>query len=146
MSSNTVLIVDDSDVERIAFCRAFERHGIRAVSTGDVTEVLPLALGFEPDFILLDLYMPNKTGFEICAQLKKDDRTQNIPIMFVTASDDVNDAVKSIHFGVIDYIHKPTSIDQLVATVLKHKVINTIQSSWQPFRQALMDFSRKYPA
>ena len=142
--SNTVLIVDDCEFERHAFRKAFEHHGFTVVTTGDPNDVIPYAVGFTPDFVLLDLNMPEVSGFELCARLEQDRRTQNIPIMFVTASDDVSDAIRSFHLGVIDYIHKPIGIDHLVETVLKHKVINTIQECWRPARDELLKFARKY--
>jgi len=143
--NNVVLIVDDCEFERCAFQRAFEAHGFKAVTTGDANDVIPYAVGFKPDFVLLDLNMPEVSGFELCARLKQDRRTQDIPIMFVTASDEVTDAIRSFHLGVIDYIHKPIGIDHLVETVLKHKVINTIQECWRPAREKLLEFARKYP-
>lgn len=143
--SNVVLIVDDCEFEREAFKMAFESHGFKAITTGDASEVIPYAAGFKPDFVLLDLNMPKVSGFELCARLKQDRRTQDIPIMFVTASDDVTDAIRSFHLGVIDYIHKPVGINHLVETVLKHKVINTIQECWRPAREKLLEFARKYP-
>lgn len=141
---STVLIVDDCEYERSAFSAAFQENGFTAVATGNPDDVMPYAVGFKPDFILLDLYMPTVSGFELCAMLKQDPRTQNIPILFVTASDDVSDAIRSFHLGVIDYIHKPIGINHLVETVLKHKIINTIQQVWQPAREQLLSFARKY--
>lgn len=142
--NNTVLIVDDCEFERRAFQLAFEAHGFKVITTGEPGEVIPYAAGFKPDFVLLDLNMPGVSGFELCARLKQDRRTQDIPIMFVTASDDVTDAIRSFHLGVIDYIHKPIGINHLVETVLKHKVINTIQECWRPARDELLKFARKY--
>ena len=70
--SNTVLIVDDCEFERRAFQLAFEAHGFKAITTGEADQVIPYAVGFKPDFVLLDLNMPTVSGFELCAMLKLD--------------------------------------------------------------------------
>lgn len=141
---STVLIVDDCELELSAFAAAFESHGIKAVTTKNPDDVLPYAIGFKPDFIILDLYMPEVSGLELCKQLKIDRRTRDIPIVFVTASDSIEDVIQSFHLGCIDYIHKPVKIDQLVREVLRHKVVQSVRDAYKPLRESLAKFTEKY--
>jgi diguanylate cyclase (GGDEF)-like protein len=73
-----------------------------------------------PDLILLDIMMPDSNGYEICSQLKADPRTQNIPIIFVTAKDDEDEEAKGLSIGAIDYIIKPFSLPIVLARVKNH--------------------------
>lgn len=61
----------------------------------------------QPDLILLDIEMPGISGFEVCKQLKADALTQDIPVIFVTASDQEEDEEKGLQIGAVDYITKP---------------------------------------
>lgn len=144
MIRNKVLIIDDSKLELIAFAAAFESSGIKAVTTNEPLKALEIAAIEQPDYIVLDLYMPEKNGFELCRDLKIDERTADIPILFVTASDSIDDAIKSIHLGVIDYIHKPVSISSLVDQIIKHNLVKNIKNAYQPMRDEMALFSRKY--
>lgn len=144
VNNNCVLIVDDNPLELKLFCHAFEKSGINAISTDKPNDVLELAAKEQPDYIILDLYMPEKSGFDVCKELKLDYRTRDIPVLFVTASDSLDDAIESIHMGVIDYIHKPVSITNLVEQVIKHNVVNNVRSAYQPMRDEMQNFVTKY--
>jgi signal transduction histidine kinase len=63
--------------------------------------------GYLPDLILLDIMMPNMDGYQVCSYLKKDDKTRNIPIIFLTALDGDEDEAKGLELGAVDYITKP---------------------------------------
>lgn len=144
MNANSVLIIDDNPLELKLFSQAFEKCGIKAITTDKPNDVLELAATQKPDYIILDLYMPDKSGFEVCKELKLDYRTRDIPVLFVTGSDSLDDAIESIHMGVIDYIHKPVSITNLVEQVIKHNVVNNIRSAYQPVRDEMQKFVAKY--
>lgn len=141
---NSVLIVDDNQIELDAFKLAFEQRGLKAITTTNPSEAVSLAIGFKPDFIILDLYMGDQCGFDVCRDLKLERRTRNIPVMFVTGSRSVDDAIESLHLGCIDYIHKPVDIDTLVEIVLRHKIITTIKEAYSPIRKCLERFAEKY--
>ena len=65
MNAKSVLIVDDNPLELKLFCRAFENCGIKAISTDNPSSVLELAAKAQPAYIILDLYMPGKSGFDV---------------------------------------------------------------------------------
>jgi two-component system sensor histidine kinase/response regulator len=73
-----------------------------------------------PDLILLDLMMPDMDGLEVCRQLKADPLTQEIPIVFLTASNEMDHLVKGFQAGAVDYVTKPFNPPELLARVRTH--------------------------
>src|SRR6185369_14412205 len=73
-----------------------------------------------PDLILLDLMMPDMDGLEVCRRLKADPLTQAIPVIFLTASNEMEHLVKGFGIGAVDYITKPFNPPELLARVLTH--------------------------
>jgi len=142
--TETVMIVDDNNLEREFFTEAFKQQGIKTVATGDPTKALLLAVESQPDFIILDLYMPGIDGLEVCRLIKSDDRTRNIPVLFVSSSSDVNDVREGFHLGCLDYINKPVDIYSLVDLIGRHRVVQRMQEAYQPLRDCLDKFVKKY--
>jgi PAS domain S-box-containing protein len=83
----------------------------------DGVEALDMAIRDAPDLILLDVDMPGLGGFEVCARLKADQRTANIPIIFITAFSQGNNEVRGLELGAEDFIAKPVKIPVLKARV-----------------------------
>ncbi len=115
-----ILIVDDIpfnismliDVLRVEYIVNVATNGERA---------LELAKGdHKPDLILLDIIMPGLDGFEICSRLKSDSRTQNIPIIFITARGEFDNETRGFELGAVDYISKPFHIPTVKARVKTH--------------------------
>ena len=73
-----------------------------------------------PDIILLDILMPGMDGYQACAFLKEDERTRNIPVIFVTAVSEVMDAARGFELGAVDYITKPFHPPMVKARVQIH--------------------------
>jgi len=80
-----------------------------------------------PDLILLDIEMPEMNGFEFCEMLKKDPKTKEIPIIFISALNDVFDKVKAFNIGAVDYIEKPFEAEEVIARVTTHLHLIKIQ-------------------
>lgn len=64
----------------------------------------------QPDLILLDIMMPEMNGYEVCEKLKEDERTRNIPVMFITALTDEDEEERGLELGAVDYIRKPFNL------------------------------------
>lgn len=111
-----ILIVDDVPTN-ITVLTEILMSDYKMVCATNGKDAIKLAISSMPDLILLDIMMPNMDGYETCQQLKSDQRTQNIPIIFLTAKKEENDEVKGLELGAVDYIAKPFS-----AVILKHKV------------------------
>ena len=114
MSMAKVLLIDD-DRKHSELMRAyFKRHGINLVCAHESVEGLKKLAREEPDLLLLDVMLPGKDGFEICREVRK---TNNIPIIMLTARGDVIDRVSGLELGADDYVGKPFEPRELVARV-----------------------------
>lgn len=115
-----VLVVDDvaANIQILAEALRTE-YRIRIASRGE--DALRLAQRTpQPDLILLDVMMPDMDGYEVCRRLKEDERTQNIPVMFVTARDDAEAEEYGLRLGAVDYIIKPYRLPVVKARVRNH--------------------------
>ena len=115
----TVLIADDvpANVEILTEVLGDDQE-ILVATTG--REALETAIAQLPDLILLDIIMPDLDGYEICARLKREPATQNIPVIFVTALAQERDEARGLEIGAIDYIAKPFSPSVIRARVRNH--------------------------
>ena len=117
--SGTVLVIDDSPANAHQLFEALgdDYHVLVATRGADGIE---LAAAQSPDLILLDVVMPELNGYEVCARLKQDPRTQDIPIVFITARDDDEDEAHGLSLGAIDYLAKPLRPAIVRARVKNH--------------------------
>ncbi len=84
-----------------------------------------------PDLILLDVMMPDMQGYEVCCILKESPETRNIPVIFVSALDDIYDKVLGFNVGAVDYITKPYQIQEVVLRVRTHLNLRKLQNKLQ---------------
>jgi diguanylate cyclase (GGDEF)-like protein len=112
-----ILVVDDiPDNLRFLSTSLSERgYQVRCVKSGAMA--LTAAKKEPPHLILLDIKMPLMDGYEVCAKLKADDSTRDIPVIFLSALDDVFDKVKAFSVGGVDYITKPFQIEEIVVRI-----------------------------
>jgi two-component system cell cycle response regulator len=112
-----VLIIDD-DPDSLALARErLKKDGYIIVSAPDGDNGLSKARAEAPDLILLDVQMPGKSGFTVCEELKSDSMLRNIPVIFLSAADDITEKVKGLDLGAVDYVTKPFDIFELQARV-----------------------------
>src|SRR4028119_2126409 len=106
-SNADILVVDDTVANlRLLVSILVERGStVRPASNGNMA--LSSARTEPPDLILLDIIMPNMNGYEVCEQLKADELTREIPVIFISAISEVIDKVKAFAIGGVDYITKP---------------------------------------
>jgi signal transduction histidine kinase len=97
-------------------------NGPRALSTVQITP---------PDLILLDIKMPDMDGYEVCKQLKADERTRDISVIFISALQDVTDKVKGFSLGAVDYITKPFQPEEVLARVKTQLTLRNLQKGLQ---------------
>lgn len=112
-----ILIVDDTTANLNVLSTMLSQRGyrIRAAINGEMA--LKSARKTPPDLILLDIQMPGMNGYEVCIQLKSDEHTRHIPIIFVSALDAVSDKIKAFQVGGVDYISKPYHLEEVLARV-----------------------------
>lgn len=112
-----ILVVDDTpDNLRLLSSMLTERgYKVRKAISGQMG--LTSAKTALPDLILLDINMPGMDGFEVCTQLKADEQTGRVPVIFISALNDVLDKVKAFTIGGVDYITKPFQVQEVIARV-----------------------------
>lgn len=113
----TVLIVDDSPDNLLVLSETLKPfYKVKVANNG--TKALAIIGGGElPDLILLDIMMPDISGYDVCKKLKNDPLTKNIPIIFVTALNDYTDEAEGLKLGAVDYITKPFNASIVLARV-----------------------------
>jgi two-component system phosphate regulon response regulator PhoB len=124
MATTTILIIEDEEDIRELVKYNLQRENLGVLEAGSGEEGLKLVETRTPDLILLDLMLPGKDGLEICRMLKHNERTQNIPVIMMTARGEESDVVTGLELGADDYIIKPFSPKVLgarVKTVLRRK-------------------------
>ncbi|MCU0545674.1 MAG: response regulator [Oscillatoriaceae cyanobacterium Prado104] len=124
-----ILVVDDTpaNLRLLAGILNGKGYKVRPVPSGELA--LSAARGMPPDLILLDIMMPEMDGYEVCKQIKADERTRDIPVIFISAIDDVLDKVKAFNIGGVDYITKPFQMEEVLARVETHLAMCNLQNS-----------------
>lgn len=102
-----VLVVDDNEMNRDMLARRLERQGCRSILAEDGVQALEVLAQHSFDLILLDIMMPRMTGYEVLERVKQDTSTRHIPVIMISALDDLDSVVKCIENGADDYLFKP---------------------------------------
>ncbi len=112
-----VLVVDDEKdiVQLIRY--NLEREGFKVEAASDGNEALKKANEVKPDLILLDIMLPGKDGYEVMKSLNQNEKTANIPVIFLTAKSAEFDEVLGLELGADDYIVKPISPRKLISRI-----------------------------
>ena len=125
--AQTILIVDDTPVILKMLKRQLEHWGYQALTAASGEEGLRLAEQARPDLILLDILMPKMKGREVCARLKANPKTRDIPVVFLTALGLTEHVKAGIELGAEDYIVKPFK-----PADLKERIAITLWRSHRP--------------
>lgn len=112
-----ILVADDDPPVRSALARLLRSEGLEVLETGDGDDALRLFLEERPDLLLLDVMMPGRDGFDVCAELKANASTALTPVVMLTGLTDVEDRVKGIEAGADDFLSKPFDRTELLARV-----------------------------
>jgi len=126
-----VLIVDDTPDNLRLLTRLLEDKGYEVRSVLNGTMALTAAQACPPDLILLDICLPDLDGYAIYQALKADERTADIPVIFISAQDDLNSKVKAFEMGGVDYITKPFQSAEVVARVSNQLTLKQLQCQLQ---------------
>ncbi|MFB2978150.1 response regulator [Microseira sp. BLCC-F43] len=126
-NKGNILIVDDTpeNLQVLSATLSDRGYKVRGVIKG--TMAIRAAKSAPPDLILLDIKMPDLSGYEVCQQLKADPQTKEIPVIFISALDEVLDKVKAFEIGGVDYITKPFQVEEVLARVEHQLTIKRLQ-------------------
>ncbi len=115
-----LLVIDDSHLNRSFILNAFLAPNYEVSSAVDAAEGIEKAIKEQPELILLDIMMPVMDGFEAAKILKSSPETKEIPIIFITALDAIQDKLKAFEAGAVDFVTKPFNHKELMARVKTH--------------------------
>jgi serine phosphatase RsbU (regulator of sigma subunit) len=129
--AENILLVDDNPNNLRLLSQILSERGYspRAVTSG--SRALASAEMTPPDLILLDIRMPGMDGYEVCRQLKANPKTAGIPVLFISALDDIQDKMKAFSAGGVDYITKPFQLEEVIARVETHLALRRLQRNLQ---------------
>jgi len=134
MNSQTkanILIVDDTPDNLRLLMGILSEQGYNARLASNGPRATSTSQAAPPDLILSDIRMPGMDGYEVCEKLKADDRTHDIPVLFISALNGTLDKVKAFSAGGVDYITKPFQPDEVIARVETHLSLRNLQKSLQ---------------
>jgi response regulator RpfG family c-di-GMP phosphodiesterase len=123
LSPMRIVIVEDDPASADVLKRRLEANGMVVAHGADGAEGLRLVREMQPDLVLLDVMLPDTNGYDVCLQLKSDQETAHIPVIFLSARGDVYDKVRGLSSGAADYLTKPFHPAELLArvdAVLRH--------------------------
>ncbi len=124
---NKILIADDNPGVLGALQDIFEIEGYQVVTASDGQEAMRQVYAEHPDLLILDVMMPRMDGYQVCEQLKTDEQTRDIPVIFLSATGQVINKTKAFSVGGIDYITKPFQIEEVLARVETHLALRAMQ-------------------
>lgn len=114
-----ILLVDD-EANNLKLLQQILMDHYQLIFAPNGEKALAAAESHKPDLILLDIMMPDMSGYEVCEQLKKNEKTESIPVIFVTAMGEQDDETKGFDMGAVDYIQKPVSGPIVLRRVQTH--------------------------
>ena len=137
-----ILMVDDEEIYIHAIVGLL-KNNYKIVVAKSGQEALKIAQEDPPpDLILLDVMMPNMGGFEVCRLLKREPRTKDIPVVFLSALDEVKNKTKGFEVGGVDYITKPFQGEEVLARVKTHVENQELHRRAGQRKRPIQDFGR----
>jgi DNA-binding response OmpR family regulator len=115
--SQTILIVDDDLLISMVLVEMLVIEGFTVQVAHHGSAALASMDSFLPDLILLDIHMPDIDGFEVCRRLKANEKTKDIPIIYISASADNQDRETGLKLGAVDFISKPFKMEELLKRI-----------------------------
>jgi len=136
MGKNILIVDDTPDNLRLLGGMLTERgYKVRAAPSG--ARALATVQKELPDLILLDIMMPKMDGYEVCRRLKEDEYTRNVPVIFISALDQVFDKLTAFSVGGVDYITKPFQLEEVLARVHTHITLQNMRQTLEEQNEQL---------
>lgn len=133
LQESSLLIIDDRESNRDLLSRQLRRYGFTVYTAKDGQEGLDMLREYEYDLILLDVLMPGLNGYQVLAKLKSDEQLHHIPVIMISALDEIDSVVRCIEMGAQDYLQKPFN-----PVILKAKITASLE------RKRLRDRERAF--
>ncbi|MDX2217269.1 MAG: response regulator [Oculatellaceae cyanobacterium bins.114] len=124
----TILIIDDSPDNLRVLSKTLTAHGYTVRCVINASMAFVSIQNLPPDLILLDVRMPGMDGYEVCQRLKQNPKTEEIPIIFLSALSDVRNIVSAFQVGGVDYITKPFQTEEVLARIRHQLTIQELKN------------------
>jgi CheY-like chemotaxis protein len=133
----TLLIVDDEPINLAVLIEYLESYDLTILVARDGESALEKVHYGQPSLILLDILLPEgMNGFEVCRRLKINEASKDIPVIFMTALNDLNSKVRGFEVGAVDYITKPFEFQEVMARVTTHLTLQALQKKLEQKNEA----------
>ena len=144
--AGTLLIVDDIPANLTVLLDFLTNEGFKVLMAKSGESALKKVPLVQPELILLDVMMPGMNGFEVCQQLKQQQESQNIPVIFMTALAETVDKVRGFELGASDYITKPFQQEEVLARIYAHLKLYRLQNEMLEKNRQLLAHEQKLAA
>ena len=146
MANEKILVVDDEEhiAELISYNLA--SNGYKVIIANNGNDAVKLAVEEKPNLILLDLMIPGKDGYDVCKDIRSNNKIRNTPIIMLTAKSEELDKILGLELGADDYITKPFSVRELLArvkAVLRRFSISEPENNILVFGNLTADFDKR---
>ncbi|MEL6381001.1 MAG: response regulator [Cyanobacteria bacterium J06626_18] len=132
-----ILAIDDTPENLQLLSQLLTERGYKVRSVTKGKTALRAAQAAPPDLILLDINMPEMGGYEVCEQLKADQRTREIPVIFISALGETLDKVRAFQVGGVDFVTKPFQVEEVLARIETHLQLCSLRQQLQQQNQQL---------
>lgn len=139
-----ILVVDDNPANLRLLVNLLSKVGYYVRPTRDGQAALVSARMNPPDLIMLDIMMPDPDGYAVCSLLKADERTRDIPVIFVSALNEVFDKLKAFAVGGVDYITKPFHEEEVLVRVSTHLTLQRLQKQLKEQNALLQEQNTRF--
>jgi len=123
-----ILVVDDTPANLHLLSRMLQQQGYKVRSAPNGKLALMGARATPPDLILLDINLPDLDGYQVCEQIRCMPHLSAVPIIFISALDQIEDKVRAFRLGGVDYITKPFQMEEVLARVQTHLTLRRLQT------------------
>ncbi|MGR8929958.1 MAG: response regulator [Gammaproteobacteria bacterium] len=130
-TQGNIVIVDDQPNNLRVLSGILQQAGYKVRPALDGQFALQSIKSSPPDLILLDIRMPDMDGYEVCRHLKSDETTKDIPVIFISALQDMEDKLSAFRVGGVDYVAKPFQVEEVLARVSAHLKLYRLQRNLQ---------------
>jgi CheY-like chemotaxis protein len=123
----SILGIDDAPANLHLLSQILGKRSYKVRVAASGARGLEAAWANPPDLILLDIMMPELDGYQVCKRLKADERSRDIPVIFISALGTIRDKIEAFRTGAVDYITKPFQAEEVLARVATHLTLSSLQ-------------------
>lgn len=144
--TENILVVDDNPNNLRLLINMLTQQGYKVRPASSGSHALVTIEKDAPDLILLDIQMPEIDGYEVCRRLKANEQTEHIPVIFLSALNELFDKMTAFDVGGVDYITKPFQVEEVLARIQTHLALQTARRELEEKNRQLMEQNQELDA